>query len=169
MTRVAVLGDTHIPRRARDLPPSAWTIIESAQLVIHTGDVTEHHLLEQIAAWRPLHAVRGNNDQDLDELPEILELQIDGVAIAVIHDSGASSGRRQRLRRRFPQARVAVFGHSHMPVCEDDGLMLLLNPGSPTDRRRMPSFTMAVLTVSEGTAIAEIIDLRLERASGAPW
>ena len=164
MTRVAVLGDTHLPRRGRDLPPTAWRLIESSDMAIHTGDVTDGPLLERIAQRGPLHAVRGNNDIQLAELPEHLMLDIDGVRIAVMHDSGARSGRRQRLRARWPEARVAVFGHSHMPVCDDDGDLLLLNPGSPTDRRAMPSFTMAVMTLRDGEVAAEIFDLGLERA-----
>ncbi len=164
MTRLAVLGDTHLPRRARDLPPTAWRAIDEADTVLHTGDVTERALLERIARRRPLHAVRGNNDRDLVELPEQVVLEVDGVTLAMVHDSGPSTGRRQRLRGRWPQARVVVFGHSHIPLCEDDGRLLLLNPGSPTDRRRMPSFTMALLYLDAGTVRAEILDLGRERA-----
>ncbi len=163
MTTVAVLGDTHLPRRARDLPPGAWRVIASADLVIHTGDVTEARLLERIAALRPLHAVRGNNDFALPCLPEDLVLTVADVTVAVVHDSGPSRQRRQRLRRRWPDARVVVFGHSHVPVCDDDGVLLLLNPGSPTDRRRMPRFTMALLHVARKAVAAEIVDLGLER------
>jgi predicted phosphodiesterase len=83
----------------------------------------------------------------------------------MVHDAGAAAGRRARLRRWFPTARVAVFGHSHVPVVEDDGGLLLLNPGSPTDRRRMPTFTLAVLTLEGGHAAAELVDLGQERAT----
>lgn len=164
MTRVAVLGDTHLPRRGHDLPPRAWQVIDSADLVIHTGDVTEADLLDRIAARRPLHAVRGNNDVSLTDLPEEVLLDSDGLRVAVVHDSGAKPGRRQRLRARWPDARVAIFGHSHMPLCDDDGSLLLLNPGSPTDRRMMPTFTMAILHLDSGVATAEIVDLGLDRA-----
>ncbi|MDQ6847127.1 MAG: metallophosphatase family protein [Candidatus Dormibacteraeota bacterium] len=164
MTRVAVLGDTHIPMRARDLPPRAWLLIDSSDVVIHTGDVTDGALLERISEQRPLHAVRGNNDLRLDELPEHLLLDIDDVPIAVVHDSGPARGRRERLRARWPDARVVAFGHSHVPWCEDDGELLLLNPGSPTDRRSMPTFTMAVMTLTAGRAHAQIVDLGRERA-----
>ena len=161
---MAVLGDTHLPRRARDIPPSAWRVINSADVVIHTGDVTDGALLGRIGERRPLHAVRGNNDIQLAELPDHLLLDIDDVTVAVVHDSGSAPRRRERLRGRWPGARAAVFGHSHIPLCDDDGDLLLLNPGSPTDRRRMPTFTMAVMTVSNGTVAAAIVDLGLERA-----
>ena len=91
VTRVAVLGDTHLPRRARDLPPSAWRVIDSADLVIHTGDVTDGALLARISERRPLHAVRGNNDLDLADLPDELLLDIDDIRVAVVHDSGAGA------------------------------------------------------------------------------
>jgi putative phosphoesterase len=164
VTRVAVLGDTHLPRRGNDLPPGAWRLIQSSDLVIHTGDVTDGTLLRRISERRPLHAVRGNNDIALGELPEHLVLDIDDVRVAVVHDSGPAKGRRDRLRTRWPDARVVVFGHSHIPMCEDDGTLLLLNPGSPTDRRSMPTFTMAVMYLAAGGAHAEVVDLGLERA-----
>lgn len=166
MTHVAVLGDTHIPGRARDLPPSCWRAIEAADTVVHTGDVVAPALLERIGLVRPVHAVRGNNDTELHDLPEVLELTIAGVRVGVVHDTGATRGRRARLRRRFPAARVVLFGHSHVPLLEDDGDLMLLNPGSPTDRRRMPSFTMARLDLTDGHVHAEILDLGLERAGG---
>ncbi len=164
MTRVVVLGDTHLPRCARDLPPTAWRLIDSSDLIIHTGDVTDGALLTRISRQRPLHAVRGNNDLALPQLPEEVLLDLDGVRLGVVHDSGPSTGRRARLRTRWPDVRVAVFGHSHIPLCEDDGDLMLLNPGSPTDRRSRPTFTMATLTLDGGEVDAEIVDLGLERA-----
>jgi putative phosphoesterase len=89
-------------------------------------------------------------------LPETLEFEFGGVRIAMIHDSGPRKGRRIRVRRRFPDARVIVFGHSHIPLLEDEDGLLLLNPGSPTDRRRQPEHTFALLRVEEREARAEI-------------
>lgn len=164
--RVAVIADTHVPGRARDLPSAAWRIIRGSDAVIHAGDVVTPWLLDRLHAAAPqVHAVLGNNDLPLrGALPERLELQLGGVSVAVVHDSGAADGRRGRLRRMFPQARAVVFGHSHIPVCDDDGELLLLNPGSPTDRRRQPRFSMATLDCGEGRCRAEIVDLGLERA-----
>jgi putative phosphoesterase len=164
--RVAVLADTHVPGRARDLPPSAWRIVRDADAVIHAGDVVTPWLLDRLRAASPqVHAVLGNNDLPLrGALPESLQLDLGGVRVAVVHDSGAADGRRRRLRRMFPEARAVVFGHSHVPVCDDDGDLLLLNPGSPTDRRRQPHFTMATLDCTAGTCTAQLVDLGLERA-----
>lgn len=163
--RLAVIADTHIPTRARDLPPGAWRVIDAADGVLHAGDVVDPGLLERLRERGPVWAVLGNNDHALRSvLPERLELELGGVTVAMVHDAGAAAGRRARLRRWFPTARVAVFGHSHVPAVEDDGGLLLLNPGSPTDRRRMPSFTLAVLTLGRAGPAAKLVDLGQERA-----
>jgi putative phosphoesterase len=168
VTRLAVISDTHIPVRAFDLPATAWRVIESSDGVLHGGDIMSAEFLGRLRERsRQLWAVRGNNDHDppLRDLPDTAELDLDGVRLAMVHDSGTSHGRRQRLRSRFPGARVVVFGHSHMPLLDDDGDLLLLNPGSPTDRRRMPSFTMAVVEVHDGRVDAQLVDLGRERAA----
>ena len=92
-------------------------------------------------------------------LPEVLEFDFGGVRVAMIHDSGPKKGRRSRMRRRFPGARVVVFGHSHIPWLEDEEGLLLLNPGSPTDRRRQPEHTFALLRAERGDVAAEILAL----------
>ena len=158
--RLAVIADTHVPARARDLPAAAWAIIDGADAVLHAGDIVEPALLDRLRERAPVWAVLGNNDRAFgDTLPERLELELGGVPLAMVHDSGEARDRRARLRRWFPAARVVVFGHSHIPVVEDDGDLLLLNPGSPTDRRRMPSFTLAILTLEPGRPRAEIVEL----------
>jgi putative phosphoesterase len=111
--------------------------------------------LEAIA---PVYAVLGNNDRGLT-LPERRELCWEGVNVAVVHDGGASAGRPKRLRRWFPDARVAIFGHSHMPLNEWHEDLLLFNPGSPTDRRRQPIHTMGLLRLRSGSVDAEIVAL----------
>ncbi len=132
--------------------------------VIHAGDVVERDLLDRLASIAPVHAVRGNNDLALDDLAEVLSVELAGVPVVVVHDAGPAAGRRARLRRAHPGARVVVFGHSHIPLVDDDGDLLLLNPGSPTDRRGQPAFTMAVLDLGAGSVSASIVDLGLERA-----
>jgi uncharacterized protein len=97
------------------------------------------------------------------DLPETLEFDFGDARIAMIHDSGRKEGRRKRLHRRFPEARAIVFGHSHIPFLEDEDGLLLLNPGSPTDRRRQPRHTFALLQAEEGSVRAEILTLPQKR------
>ena len=152
-----VVADTHIPSRARTLPEGLAPYLECADLILHAGDLMDPALLEELAAHAPVEAVRGNMDPA--GLPETLELEFGGVRVAMIHDSGPRRGRRARVRRRFPEARVAVFGHSHIPFLEDEDGLMLLNPGSPTDRRRQPRHTFALLRTEEGEVRAEILPL----------
>ncbi len=154
----AVIADTHVPRRARALPEGLAPHLGRADLVLHAGDVIDPGLLDELAAYAPVKAVRGNLDPP--GLPESLEFEFGGVRVAMIHDSGRRRGRRGRLRRRFPDARVVIFGHSHIPLLEDEDGLMLLNPGSPTDRRRQPHHTFALLQAEEGGEVrAEILPL----------
>ncbi|MGH2363438.1 MAG: metallophosphoesterase family protein [Chloroflexota bacterium] len=155
---VGVLADTHIPKRARDLPAQAYQLLAGVDAIVHAGDVLEEPLLRQLAAIAPLYAVQGNNDHTL-ALPATIECTWDGVQVAVIHDAGPAQGRAARLRRRFPQADVVIFGHSHIPINAREAGVLLLNPGSPTDKRRQAHHTMALLTLQAGSASAEIVTL----------
>ncbi|HET9772332.1 MAG TPA: metallophosphoesterase family protein [Acidimicrobiia bacterium] len=138
MTEIVVLADTHIRRgSSRRLPAAVYDALAGADLVLHAGDVVTGALLEELAGFAPTVAVLGNNDGELvGELPEDRVLTVDGLRIAMIHDSGARKGREARLRRRFPTADLVVFGHSHMPVDATgiDG-QHLFNPGSPTEKR----------------------------------
>ncbi len=155
-----ILADTHIPRRARTLPEGLVAYLERADLVLHAGDLICPSVLEELSAYNaPAHAVRGNVDMPGLDLPEALQLDFGGARIAMIHDSGRKEGRRKRLGKRFPEARVVIFGHSHIPFLEDENGLLLLNPGSPTDKRRQPKHTFALLCSEEGDVRAEIIAL----------
>lgn len=154
-----VLADTHIPRRARALPEELAPYLREADLILHTGDLIQPSVLDELAAYAPVRAVRGNVDPPEVDLPETLEFDFGGVRVAMIHDSGRKEGRRKRLHRRFPDARAIVFGHSHIPFLEDEDGLLLLNPGSPTDRRRQPRHTFALLRAEEGSVRAEILVL----------
>lgn len=159
--QLAVLADTHLHETSpRDLPTPAWEEIERADLVLHAGDVTTPHLLDRIAAVTPVVTVLGNNDLSLDHLPERWTHEIENVRIAMVHDSGTTKGRANRMRRWFPDADLVVFGHSHAPVNEagTDG-QWLLNPGSPTQRRRQPVHTMAVVTLDAGRSHTELVEL----------
>jgi len=155
----ALIADTHMPRRARALPETLIPHLRRADLILHAGDLMDPRLLEELATYAPTKVVQGNLDPPETGLPETLEFEFGGVRVAMIHDSGPKKGRRSRMRRRFPQARAVVFGHSHIPWLEDEGGLLLLNPGSPTDRRRQPEHTFALLRVEDGEVTAEIMAL----------
>lgn len=148
--RVLVVADTHIPDHARALPDVILAEARRADLILHAGDATRAAVLDDLARFAPVHAVMGNNDQaDVATwgAQETLEFEITGVQVAVIHDSGPAQGRVRRMRRRFPNANVVVFGHSHIPMdleSEDEGIRLV-NPGSPTWKRRQPYPTYAIV------------------------
>jgi putative phosphoesterase len=153
--RVAVVADTHLPRRGSGLlPPACRDAIAAADLVVHAGDLADLAALAMLRTLGPpLVAVHGNADAPAVRaaLPATAAVDLPGLRLAVTHDAGAEAGRLARLRRRFPDAGAVVFGHSHVPLLAraDDGF-LILNPGSPTDRRRQPRPSMAVMEVAEG-------------------
>jgi putative phosphoesterase len=156
---VLVISDTHIPRRARTLPAGLLPQLRRAEMILHAGDLMDPELLGELASYAPVRAVRGNLDPPELDLPETLEFEIEGVPVAMVHDSGRKDGRHRRMRRHFPEARAVVFGHSHIPWLEDRDGLLLLNPGSPTDRRQ-PHHTFALLRAGEGEVRAEVLELQ---------
>lgn len=147
---VAVLADTHLPRGARRLPGACVARLRAADLVLHAGDVVAASVLEELAALGPpLHAVHGNmDDAELQRsLPETLVVEAAGLRIGMTHDPGPRAGRDARLVGRFPGCAAVVYGHTHEPQVERVGETWILNPGSPTERRRSPVHTMLVLEV----------------------
>jgi hypothetical protein len=151
--RIVALSDTHAPRRWKSCPPRVAEHLRHADVILHAGDVCTAPVLDELAAYAPVHAVLGNNDgPDVAAwgAPETAEFGLDGLRVAMIHDSGPAAGRLARLRRRFPDAGLVVFGHSHIPLdASGDGLRIF-NPGSPTDRRRQPHGTIGVLRIESG-------------------
>jgi uncharacterized protein len=159
--KVLVVSDTHLkPSTLDHMPHEVWALADEADVVLHAGDVVEPVVLHELRKRAgTVHAVLGNNDHGLAaDLPVELEVELDGVRVAMLHDSGPTAGRSTRLTRRFAGADVIVFGHSHDPLVERvaDG-PLLLNPGSPTHRRRQPVHTVAVLDLQGG----EVRDARI--------
>ena len=162
MTEVVVLADTHIRRNsARRLPAAVYAALERADLVLHAGDVVTGDVLEELAGFAPTLAVLGNNDGELTgRLPEERLFLVEGLRVAMVHDSGPTKGREGRLQRRFPTADLVVFGHSHIPV-DAPGLdgQRLFNPGSPTERRRQPHHTFGRLLVDGGRLVGHRIEV----------
>jgi len=164
--QVVVLADTHAPRRWRVCPPQVAEHLRTADRILHAGDVCTAAVLAELAQYAPVTAVLGNNDgPDVAEwgAPRTAELDLDGLKVSMVHDSGAAAGRLTRLRRRFPGADLVVFGHSHIPLDESapgtpgtSGLRIF-NPGSPTDRRRQPHGTLGLLQIQDGRLITAAI------------
>jgi putative phosphoesterase len=155
--RVIAISDTHAPRRWKGCPPAVADIVRGADLILHAGDVCTAQTLDELAAFAPVHAVLGNNDgPDVADwgAPPTLELTLDGLRVAMIHDSGAAAGRPARLRRLFPEAALVVFGHSHIPMDETHAGQRIVNPGSPTDRRRQPRGTIGELIIDGGRLVS---------------
>jgi hypothetical protein len=156
--RLVLMADTHLPKRARALPADLWAAVDTADVVVHAGDWVDVPLLDELTARsKRLVACYGNNDGPAlrARLPEIARAELDGLRLAVVHETGQRTGREQRCAARFPDTDVLVFGHSHIPwdTTAPNGLRLL-NPGSPTDRRSQPYATYQTATVSDGVLTA---------------
>ncbi|HVM26140.1 MAG TPA: metallophosphoesterase [Mycobacteriales bacterium] len=152
--RLLLLADTHVPRRARDLPAQVWQEVDRADVVVHAGDWVDVALLDALELRaRRLLGCYGNNDGPAlrARLPEVARADLDGVRLAVVHETGGAAGRERRAEAAHPATDVLVFGHSHIPwdTTAPSGLRLL-NPGSPTDRRRQPSCTYMTAEVAAG-------------------
>lgn len=158
--RVAVLSDTHAPRHWKACPDEVARQLRGVDLILHAGDVCTSEVLDELSAYAPVRAVLGNNDgPDVAAwgAPPTSEFELDGLAVAMIHDSGPAIGRHERLRQLFPAADLVVFGHSHIPWDEFSGGQRSFNPGSPTDRRRQPRATMGLLRIEAGRLLSALI------------
>ncbi|MHC6230771.1 metallophosphoesterase family protein [Arthrobacter sp. MMS24-T111] len=151
---LVLLADTHVPKRAKDLPEQVWAAVDNADVVFHAGDWVEAALLDEFERRsKRLLAVHGNNDgpELRRRLPETATATLDGVRFAMVHETGPATGRELRCEALYPDADVLVFGHSHIPwdTVSPRGLRLL-NPGSPTDRRRQPACTYMQAVLNDG-------------------
>ena len=166
--RILLMADTHLPKRARDLPAQLWSAVDEADVVVHAGDWVDVALLDQLEERaRRLVGVYGNNDHGplRERLPEVARAELGGVRFAVVHETGPAKGREERAAHDFPDVDVLVFGHSHIPWDTTAGTGLrLLNPGSPTDRRRQPFATYLTATADGG----RLSDVTLHRLPVRP-
>jgi putative phosphoesterase len=155
--RVVVLADTHAPRRWKACPPKVAEHLRRADVILHAGDVCVPSVLDELSEFAPVHVVAGNNDgPDVVAwgAPDTLELDLAGLKVGMIHDSGQADGRPARMRRRFPNADLVVYGHSHIPMDVTGAGLRVFNPGSPTDRRRQPHGTIGELDIEDGQLLA---------------
>jgi hypothetical protein len=158
--RVVVLSDTHAPRRWKSCPPAVAAQLRGADRILHAGDVCTAAVLAELEQYAPVTAVVGNNDgPDVGAwgAAETAALTLEGLRVAMIHDSGPAAGRLPRMRARFPEADLVVFGHSHIPLDAAAGPLRIFNPGSPTDRRRQPHGTIGVLHVADAAVVRATI------------
>lgn len=152
--RLVLLADSHVPTRARDLPAEVWDEVAGADLVVHAGDWVSVDLLDRLQhRARRLLACWGNNDgpQLRARLPEVAHATVEGIRLAVVHETGPAAGRERRMDRAHVDVDVLVFGHSHVPWdTVTPGGIRLLNPGSPTDRRQQPACTYLTAVAADG-------------------
>jgi putative phosphoesterase len=162
--QLLLIADTHVPRRARTLPEAVWAAVDTADVVVHAGDWVDVALVVELEARaKRLVGVHGNNDGAAirSRLPEVARVELDGVRLGVVHETGPATGREKRCDAAHPDLDVLVFGHSHIPwdTTTPRG-MRLLNPGSPTDRRRQPHHTYLTATVHDG-ALTDVVVHRI--------
>ena len=160
---VAVIADTHMPRGARRLPDECLERLRAADLILHAGDLVALPVLEELRALGPpVHAVYGNmDDAELKALlPRATVVEAGGARIGMIHVPGQREGREERLARNFPDCDAVVYGHTHEPEVTRTGPVWILNPGSPTERRRAPSHTMLVLEIEADEIRPELVEIR---------
>ncbi len=159
MARVVVLADTHIPKVGPSLPGGLLERCEEADLILHAGDLIEISVLEELRSLTPTRAVAGN--MDLPEakavLPEKAVIEVEGKTIGLIHGWGPPMGIERRVLSRFQGVDVVVFGHTHKALVEKRKGTLLVNPGTPTDRRFSDRLSYAVLTIENGIVEPQII------------
>jgi putative phosphoesterase len=162
VTTVAAISDTHLPRGARRLPEACLKRLGAADAILHCGDLSARSVLEELRALGPpVHAVHGNVDEPAlrELLPEELVVELDGVRVGMVHVPGPAAGREERLVRRFQGCAAVLFGHTHLPLVERHAGVWLLNPGSPTERRRAPFHSMLELEIDAGTIRPELLRL----------
>jgi putative phosphoesterase len=158
-----VTADTHVGgRRRRPLPRALLSACAGADVILHCGDLIVGEVLDELGAYAPVHAVLGNVDgwELVDRLPERRVVELGALRVGMLHDPGQAQGRAARLARAFPGCRLVCFGHTHLPQLDQHGTTRILNPGSPTERRRAPHRSYALLDVREdGSFDVEIVPL----------
>ena len=161
MARVAVIADTHLPRGGRRLPAACVRELEAADLIVHAGDFVAASVLEELRALGPVEGVYGNMDEPAlrESLPKDRVVEVGGVRVGIVHIPGRAAGREARLVARFPGCAAIVYGHTHVPQVERLGDVWILNPGSPTERRRAAAHSMLVVEVAGREILPRLVTL----------
>jgi putative phosphoesterase len=150
-----------MPRGSRRLPDECLRVLAESDLILHAGDVVDASVLDELRVLAPVHAVHGNMDEPALKaaLPETRVVEVEGVRIGMVHEPGPAVGRAERLAARFPDCHAVVYGHTHLPEVTRRGSAWILNPGSPTERRRAAARTMIALEVEDGRLEPRLVDL----------
>jgi putative phosphoesterase len=143
------------------LPEVCASELERADLILHGGDVVAASVLAELRALAPVEAVYGNMDEAAlkESLPERRVVEVAGLRIGMVHIAGRRAGREERLVSWFGGCDAVVYGHTHIPQVTRHGSVWVLNPGSPTERRRAPARSMIVLEVGEGRLEPRLLEL----------
>jgi len=163
--RVLLISDSHIPQRARDLPAAVWDAAHRADAILHAGDLTDLWVYHALRRFAPTYAVQGNVDppETASALPGRRLVTLGGLAIGLTHGHlgrGRTTPERALSVFAADPVRVVVFGHSHEPLVERRDGVLLVNPGSVTDRRRAPHCSFAWLTIRDREPQVELVPIQ---------
>jgi uncharacterized protein len=160
--KLAIIADTHLPRGSRRLPDECIRTLARADLILHGGDFSTLAVLRELEGYAPVVGVVGNNDEPalVELLPERRIVELAGVRIGMVHHAGRRAGRGARLARMFPECDAVVYAHSHMPEVEREGRVWIVNPGSPTERRRAPARSMVEAVTHQGVFRPKLVTFR---------
>ena len=158
--RIGVISDTHIPR-FKGIPEAVWQHFAAVERIIHAGDLSVLSVINELETIAPVVAVQGNveTEETMLKLPIKREIVVGNCRIGIVHILGDSKTHARAAGQEFPNARVVVFGHSHIPYNQEHEGQLLFNPGSANDRRKQPRCSIGMLTVDDerGSVQGEII------------
>ena len=157
--KLAIIADTHLPRGARRLPDECLRRLAATDLILHAGDFCTVAVLKELESLAPVVGVIGNNDEPelAALLPERRVVEVEGVRIGMVHDGGRRFGRNGRLVRLFPECAAVVYAHSHLAELAREGRVWIVNPGSPTERRRSPARSMVEAVAKRGEFRAQLV------------
>ena len=178
MKRIGIISDTHLSENgSRSLPAKVFSSLRGVDFLVHAGDFTSHRAMRELETIAPLVGVRGNNDPEHLGLPSTRRLTVEGVTLGVCHgdrplnlhapplaDFPGNNATAANAISQFEfedDVRCIIFGHSHRPMAHwhtvEGRLVLLLNPGSPTDKRWSPNFGCAVLTIDGDVLTPDLV------------
>jgi len=153
MKTIGIISDTHIPTRQAKLPLEVLSAFNGVDLILHAGDFESLTVADTLEGIAPLTAVSGNMcwDEVREKYPRQLILQVEELTIGITHGRGGPSGYNSRVIQSGENPDIIVSGHTHMPKAEIIEGILLLNPGSPTDKRFAKKNTVIILKIDNSS------------------